>query len=230
MQKDVLAILLAVLCILCVTAAVFVRWNSNENAPLQDGGKMHPDPATQTDTLQLLPYGDVQLSVGGTAAFEGVHITVLEITEDSRCPSDVQCIQAGTVRVVLQTVSGLGTSTDTLALGDILTTEAERITFTGVDPKSISTRTIEQDEYVFEFEVVKRSGAETEPAEDPTAGACYVGGCSAQLCSDDPDLASTCEYREAYACYQDAVCERQQGGECGWTQTAQLSACLQQSQ
>ncbi|MBP8810006.1 MAG: hypothetical protein KBG48_14040 [Kofleriaceae bacterium] len=56
--------------------------------------------------------------------------------------------------------------------------------------------------------------------------ACFVGGCSGQLCSDRPGAISTCEYRPEYACYQDAVCEEQIGGECGWTETDALAACL----
>lgn len=55
---------------------------------------------------------------------------------------------------------------------------------------------------------------------------CYVGGCSGQVCSDSPGMVSTCEWRPEYACYQDAVCEEQVEGECGWTETEELAACL----
>lgn len=55
---------------------------------------------------------------------------------------------------------------------------------------------------------------------------CYVGGCSGQVCSDQEGVISTCEWREEYACYSDAKCEVQADGNCGWTQTAELSACL----
>lgn len=60
------------------------------------------------------------------------------------------------------------------------------------------------------------------------SGECFVGGCSGQVCSDDPGVITTCEYREEYACYQSATCERQASGECGWTETAELRACLEQ--
>lgn len=65
-----------------------------------------------------------------------------------------------------------------------------------------------------------------QPAPPASAGGCYVGGCSSQLCTDQPDVASTCEWREAYACYQGQTCERQATGQCGWTPTPQLQACL----
>jgi len=65
-----------------------------------------------------------------------------------------------------------------------------------------------------------------EGSLDGQTGQCRRGGCSGQLCTDQPDVASTCEWREEYACYQTAVCERQISGECGWRETSQLQQCL----
>lgn len=59
------------------------------------------------------------------------------------------------------------------------------------------------------------------------AGNCFVGGCSGQVCSESADVMSTCEWREEYACYRVAVCERQNTGTCGWTETPELTSCLQ---
>ena len=59
------------------------------------------------------------------------------------------------------------------------------------------------------------------------SGACFVGGCSSQLCTDRDDIASTCEWQEDYACYRSATCERQADGSCGWTQTPELRTCLE---
>lgn len=64
--------------------------------------------------------------------------------------------------------------------------------------------------------------------DDPIVrGECRRGGCSGQVCTDDdPNVMTTCEWREEYACYQDATCERQANGKCGWTQTTKLAECL----
>ncbi|MDP2788733.1 MAG: hypothetical protein Q8O46_01600 [bacterium] len=59
-----------------------------------------------------------------------------------------------------------------------------------------------------------------------TSGRCFIGGCSSQICSDQEGIVTTCEYKEEYACYKSASCERQTGGECGWTQTSELQLCL----
>lgn len=68
------------------------------------------------------------------------------------------------------------------------------------------------------------------PSPEPVLGACYVGGCSSQVCSDRPDVMTTCEWREEYACYRTAKCERQATGQCGWTQTEELLACVDGAQ
>lgn len=62
----------------------------------------------------------------------------------------------------------------------------------------------------------------------PTAGGCVVGGCSSELCTDASkgSAVSDCLYRPEYACYKDAKCERQANGQCGWTPTPSLVACL----
>jgi hypothetical protein len=68
------------------------------------------------------------------------------------------------------------------------------------------------------------------PPDKPVmGGSCAVGGCSSQLCGEAADMdgmVTTCEYREQYACYQTAKCERQATGKCGWTETPELAMCL----
>ena len=54
---------------------------------------------------------------------------------------------------------------------------------------------------------------------------CIKTGCSGQICADET-MMSTCEYREEYACYKKASCERQANGNCGFTKTPELTSCL----
>src|SRR3989344_4611223 len=60
------------------------------------------------------------------------------------------------------------------------------------------------------------------PPESMSFNGCAVSGCSGQLCISAEEAAagggiSTCEYRDEYACNQEASCEPQAGGKCGWT-------------
>ncbi len=62
---------------------------------------------------------------------------------------------------------------------------------------------------------------------EPPPAACVRGGCSSQLCIEEGSGGiSTCEWRPEYACYQRATCERQASGACGFTPSAELTACL----
>lgn len=63
--------------------------------------------------------------------------------------------------------------------------------------------------------------------EDQTTG-CMVTGCSGTVCAE-PDaepVVTTCEFKPHYACYRQAVCERQTNGTCGWTETVGFTTCL----
>ena len=182
-----------------------------------------PDPSPSKSTVS---YGRVTQKLGQTVYFKDVSIKVLSVVEDSRCPVDVQCIQAGTVRVNLQIVSAMGTSTQTISLGKTITTEAEKITSVSTSPVKKSTTSISPSSYVFVFDVNKTS----TPTSPVATGKCYVGGCSGQLCTDNPQAVSTCEYTPSYACYKTATCERQVSGQCGFTKTPALTMCLNNRQ
>lgn len=59
----------------------------------------------------------------------------------------------------------------------------------------------------------------------PISGSCRVTGCSGQICSDE-EVITTCEFKEEYACYKTATCEKQEDDKCGWTPTEELVICL----
>jgi len=72
---------------------------------------------------------------------------------------------------------------------------------------------------------IDRNGGDTDKS---TTGDCIITGCSGHVCSE-VEVITTCEYREEYACYNNATCERQNDGECGWTLTSKLEMCLADS-
>lgn len=56
---------------------------------------------------------------------------------------------------------------------------------------------------------------------------CIPSGCSGIVCTDQASIVTTCEFREYYACYKLAVCERQPSGDCGWTETDDFTQCME---
>jgi len=68
-------------------------------------------------------------------------------------------------------------------------------------------------------------GRWVERCTPPPTAECVVTGCSSHICAPEP-TASTCEWRDEYACYRDAACEAQRDGSCGWTRTDELAECI----
>ena len=89
-----------------------------------------------------------------TGRLDSAELTVRfwDIREDSRCPIDVNCIQAGQAKVVLRASNG-GPETAELILStapgvDQVTFDGHSFKLVGVKPEPVSTRTLEMDDYV----------------------------------------------------------------------------------
>ncbi len=220
MVKTKLAVIVIVLFILGGTFAVSYKKMSTQTPP-------GTNPVV-TGTLTTLPYGSATVKVGQQAVFLRNSVMITKVTEDSRCPEGVQCIQAGTVKIELQSVTELGTKTDILELGKELNLGSEKVTFTGITPMPKAGSVIASGDYVVTLTVVPDTTTATTIVATTTVskGGCYVGGCSSETCSDKQDMMSNCMYRPEFACYKTAVCERQATGKCGWTDTPALQVCV----
>lgn len=179
---------------------------------------------TTPDTVIYAPYGKVNLKVGEMARFADGTIKLLRVFDESRCPTGVTCIWAGTVNIEVETFDGSTTTKQVINLGKSIKTKNQNISFVSATPYPKQDVSISEKDYVITLDVSKISDT---VAQQPVAGKCYVGGCSSEICSDRPDAVSTCIYREEFACYKSSKCERQSDGKCGWTQTKELKVCLQ---
>lgn len=173
--------------------------------------KPTPEPVVRSE-------GSATVKLLERAEFKEVSIMPRKVAEDSRCPSDVECIWAGQTKVEADITTLKGMTAHTFVNNETFLIEGYKVTLEKVDPYPKAPGKIADANYQFTFKV--------EKAPTATAAKCYVGGCSGQLCSDTPGMASNCEFREVYACYQGAVCERQASGKCGWTETPALKACV----
>jgi hypothetical protein len=121
-------------------------------------------PTTNDDSS--LPTLDSQfyLKIGQTTTVKSENITVklLEVTGDSRCPSDVVCIWAGQVSLVVNaTKNGENLGDVTLTLGfsnpdlSVKNVGGYYIKVIAVNPYPVSTHKIEQSEYIATLVVSK---------------------------------------------------------------------------
>ncbi|MFM2331147.1 MAG: hypothetical protein RLZZ26_654 [Candidatus Parcubacteria bacterium] len=102
------------------------------------------------------------LAVGESAKVSGITLAVKGLGEDSRCPVDAQCIQAGTVRVSVSVDSYTGDLE--LTLGEPQVVKNSLLVLESVTPERRAKQTITPGEYRFTFTLVPLV------ASDPSAG------------------------------------------------------------
>jgi len=185
---------------------------------------------------------EVALVVNQQVKFgDGLIVSLKEIN-DSRCKPGVVCVWAGELSVLLNVKGGevgetaqairLATSTALKISKFGYTFELKGATETAatlvVTKQAGLTACSLEAKICADGSSVGRTGPNCEFTQCPSSsqGGCYIGGCSGQICSDQKDVDSTCEYKEEYACYKTATCARQTNGQCGWMQTPALAACL----
>lgn len=240
MNRQTFTVVSVVIILLLVAVLVSVLNKKDEIIPISTPSNSvvtPPNISTETPTTsptyseKILPYGDFALQPGETAKFKHISVTLLAVTEDSRCAEGVTCVWAGTLKAKLQFSSESGTSSKIIELGKQLTGESEIIKLLTATPYPKSGKNIQENEYRLTFHIQKKvSGVKPVPPPQQATSTkplgCFVGGCSNQICSDSQGMVSTCIYKEEYACYKNATCARQSDGACGWTKTKDLEMCL----
>jgi hypothetical protein len=95
----------------------------------------------------------VMLSLKEKISFNNIFIQPFAITEDRRCPSDVQCIQAGRVAVALNVYSlgGELILSKDVEEGTFFDIGNTKITLVKVSPYPVSTDEIGEGDYRFDF-------------------------------------------------------------------------------
>ena len=209
------------LCILLVV--IFFLSHNSAVAPIVENPRISTStPEIPSNTQTIHPYGLANAGLSEKIVFTDFSLIPIKVIQDNRCPFDVQCITAGTVSLQIDIIKAKETISQTLEIGESIPFDEFTVTLKDVAPATKSTTTIQPSDYRFYFSVSKKNTV----AENPVQGGCFIGGCSSEVCSDKPDVASTCIYHESYACYKTAKCERQQNGQCGWTASKELSMCL----
>ena len=100
----------------------------------------------------------VQINKEGRASKSNLTIKFIELIEDSRCPTDVNCVWAGRARIKVSIKRGAGASKifemDTMRDGAVLYGRY-KIALTDVTPHPASNIRINRNGYVATFSVTK---------------------------------------------------------------------------
>ncbi len=95
--------------------------------------------------------------LGGAVTAHNVTVSPTEVVSDSRCPSDVVCIWAGTVEVRATLATQVAHGEQVLTLGEPKEFGDYKITLIGVSPNKTQVEIIESS-YSFTFEIVNGVG------------------------------------------------------------------------
>ena len=89
----------------------------------------------------------------------GMSIRLDDVTEDSRCPSDVQCIQAGAAVLALTVESPGRTDTRSVSTRDsssVVIADELELTLRALDPYPLSSRATQKSDYRARMVVLSR--------------------------------------------------------------------------
>jgi hypothetical protein len=112
-----------------------------------------PTPSVSVSATPTPTSSGTNSGIGSPVTAQGITLTPLNVLEDSRCPLDVQCIQAGTVRLLAR-IAGNATSSDrVLVLNQPLTVGSSTITMSEVTPAPYSGVKLTASQYKFKFDI-----------------------------------------------------------------------------
>lgn len=140
--------------------------------------------------------GDVTIAkIGQTITIAGVSVSPMAVLQDSRCPIDVTCIQAGTVvvKTQLQKINS-APQIVSLTLGSPTVSEGNKILLKSVLPLKESSKTILSSDYVFDFSVtpIKNTGCTKDADCPPSDYVCEeLQGMGTACSSNDPTCIPT---------------------------------------
>lgn len=219
----------SVLVFLLIVFVVFKIVNPNQgNIKVDQGGQVATTTVQITSTTTTTTKPLIQKSgvhFGEIFTMSGVSVKPIELISDSRCGRGLTCVWTGTVSLKIEINDGGIKTMDILDLENPIKLKNSTLSLSKVSPYPEKDSKISLSNYLFEFSVLKDA-----PPVTGTKDQCFVGGCSGQICSDRKDVVSNCIWTESYACYATAKCERQQNGQCGFTETPELKMCLDKAQ
>lgn len=106
--------------------------------------------------------GPQTFRVGETKTIEGLSVTPLKISEDSRCPSGVTCVWEGRVIASIKLNDGKTTKVGPMILGETVPFGDYSVTFTKVTPSKTQNKEIKDTDYRLTFLVKKtKTGADS---------------------------------------------------------------------
>lgn len=105
--------------------------------------------------------------IGQTVYLRGPSLRPEQLLEDSRCPIDVKCVQAGTVRVRVTLIGEDANERLDMTLGRPINAAGGRLTLLSVQPQRRTTQSPAPEDYRLTFDFKAGDFKAGEKADDP---------------------------------------------------------------
>jgi hypothetical protein len=157
-------LILAFAALAAVVLIGWYGWNATHPTTLPITGESAPTGITATTTPAATSTSPIKQS--DTAALNerisdfAVYITPLEVVSDSRCPADVQCIQAGEVVLKVKLEDATHSEIVTMHQGSPVAFGNKHVALMNVTPAKSSKTAIKLSDYRFTFSVAYGMGGE----------------------------------------------------------------------
>ena len=170
--------LYAVFTIVVVFGAIFLGLRATKTeAPT---GPIDQMPSEENSGGRVMAPEDLSLKVGESGtALGGLTLTLNEVVNDYRCPTDVVCIEAGAVNTNITISTDLKTETLNYSSDGVpMEFEGYAISIAGVTPNTHSGKTITQGEYLVTYHVESAftNVVDTVPVGDNGSQCSAMGG------------------------------------------------------
>ena len=119
--------------------------DTDTSVSTKPGVKPAPKPVSPT----IVTTTNYYIRINERKLVNGMFVTPLHVTYDGRCPTDIKCVQAGTVDVsTLLQINNLSQNF-VLSLNKPIVFGGKQITLVEVNPKKLSTKTLTEADYSF---------------------------------------------------------------------------------
>jgi len=112
----------------------------------------------KVDRLENAPITDATLGevgVGKTTFVNGARITLNKVVQDSRCPVDVQCIQAGSVTANISLKSDTDSETINIESGKSpIQFDSFFVSLENIAPSKVASHELDPQSYILTFKVI----------------------------------------------------------------------------
>jgi hypothetical protein len=151
MKKSQITTILVLIFIVAVILIIQSRFNAGGN---KASNSTTTAATSSENAVPTYPLGStITMELKKPVMVASTTISINAVLSDSRCASDVQCITAGRVVVMINMEGPGGSSVDQIEEGKTVTSGNLAITLDKVDPYPISTKKITDDEYRFRVSV-----------------------------------------------------------------------------